>query len=513
MKFLVQLLGIAVGAGLGLAVGLAWRSKAEQQSNSHELHAETKPMSDNARKRDFLSRRNLTLTRAHDDSPLVTQLARDVSISSRVARWLYWLQATENASLSDFPRLAGLAKSDATATRLVASRWVQLDLRHLRNTLAAAQDKRTLPIDELGEVLLLEWARRDPDAAIAALQGTNNFGTRKLWQFNVGGYLVEKDPERGLRALSEWGIDNFAPRMTGVAKWAAANPRHAAEVALAHPAGYTSELAIETIGKEWSRTDPAGAMEFACARPGSLASSLASTVLKGWAGQNIQQAAVWLAQADVSIRRRLSPAFVEVWANVDPNNALAWCESNLTGTSLAQTLGRIVNGVAQKNLMGAAEFVANMKPSPARAEAAAAVAKNWFPSWRSGKPAPTDAITWLSGLDPASTRRALEQVQWKWSNGDPKGMAELLATLESDKVPRSADLNVARSLARQSPQEAFAWASRLPTDRSLAASREAFVEWRHSQPEGAKQWLNDLPPSDPRRKVFLQSNPAVSRNF
>jgi hypothetical protein len=504
MKFLVQLFALAVAAALGLALGSAWRVNAERRSSSVEGRAEAESRPADLRKRDFPPGRKLTVTRAYDDSPLATQLARDLSVSSRVARWLCWVEAIEKASLTDFPRLAGLAKGDTTATRLVASRWVQLDLQHLFKTLAAAQDQCTLPIDELGEALFLEWTRRDPEAAIAALQGTNSFGTHDLWRFNVAGYLVEKDPERGLRALSDWGIDNFAPRLTGVAKWAAANPRHAAEVVLAHPAGYTSELAIETIGKEWSKTDPAGAMQFASAKPGLLASSLESAILKHWADRNIQQAADWLAQADVTVRRRLSPAFVEAWAKVDPNNALTWCESNLAGSSLAQTVGNIVNSVALRNLMAAAEFVTAMKPSAARAEAAAAVAKNWFPGWRSGKPAPTNAIAWLAGLDAASTKRVLEQVQWKWSNGDPTSMAEFLAALESDKVPRSADLNVARSLVRQSPQDAFAWASRLPADRSMAAGREAFAEWCRAQPELAKKWWSDLTPSDPRRKAFLQ---------
>ena len=507
MKALVQFLILAVGAALGLAIGFALRSPAAPRPGSpesHAAHTAIKPTPANLRTQESPSRRQLTITRAHDDSPLVTQLARDLSLSSRVARWLYWLQATENAALPDFPRLAGLANGDVAATRMVASRWVQLDLSHLCNTLAAAQGQRTLPIDELGETMFLEWARRDPDAAIAALQGTNNFGTRKLWRYNVAGYLVEKDPERGLRALSEWGMDDFAPRMTGVAKWAAANPRHAAEVTLAHPAGYTSELAIEIIAREWSRKDPAGAMEFACAGPGALASSLAGAILKSWAGRNLQQAADWLGQTDVVLRRRLSPAFVEAWAKVDPNSALAWCETNLTGSSLAQTLGGIVNGVAQRNVKAAAEFVSRMKLSTARAEAAAVVAKHWFPGWRSGKPAPTEAITWLAKLDPASTKRVLEQVQWKWSNGDPKTMARVLATLESERVPRSADLNVARALSWQNPQEAFDWANQLPADRAPAASREAYAEWRQSQPELAKKWLSELAPADPRRKVFLQ---------
>lgn len=504
MKFLVQLLGVVVAAGLGLGIGFVWRAKAERRLDAPEPRAATATRSNDSRNRGFLPGRKLTVTRVSDDSPLATQLARDLSMSARVTRWLHWLEAIEKASLSDFPRLAGLANGDATATRLVASRWVQLDLRHLFNTLAATQDRRALPMDELADVLFLDWARRDPDAAVAALQGTNYFGTRETWRFNVAGYLVEKDPERGLRALSEWGVDNFAPLMSGVARWAAADPRHATEVVLAYPAGYTSQLAMETIGKEWAKVDPAGAMEIASAKTGSLATALASTVLKSWAGRNIEQAADWLAQADAITRHRLSPAFVEAWAKTDPNSALAWCESNLVGSSLAHTVGNIVNGVAERDVMTASAFVSSMKPSPARAEAAAAVAKNWFPTWRSGKPAPAAAIGWMAGLDAASARRALEQVQWKWSNGDPKSMAEFVAMVGSDFVPSSADLNVARSLARQNPQETFVWASRLPADRGLAAGREAFAEWRHSQPESAMKWLNELPVSDPRRNFFLK---------
>jgi hypothetical protein len=86
-------------------------------------------------------------------------------------------------------------------------------------------------------------------------------------------------------------------------------------------------------------------------------------------------------------------------------------------------------------------------------------------------------------------------------------MAEFLATVESDRVPVSADLHVARALARQNPADAFAWANRLPAGRRPAAGREAFAEWSHSQPESAMKWLNELPLSDPRRKLFLsQSN-------
>lgn len=503
MRFLHQSLALSVAAGLGLTIGFVWRGNATHRRESPELRTEmtTKP---DAWRTSVSSNRTVMTHRSHDDSPLATQLARDLFMSSRVTRWLYWTEAIERASLPDFPRLAALANGDGTATRLLALRWAELDLRHLFDTLAAAPDRRTLPTDELAEVLFYEWARRDPDGAIAALGGTNRFGTRDTWRFNLAGFLVEKDPERGLRALSEWGIDNFAPLMTGVAKWAATAPRHAAEVVLANPAGYTSELAMETIAKQWAKVDPVGALEFASSRPGELASSLGSAVLKNWAAQNINDAADWLGRAGSTTRHRLSPAFVEAWAKADLTNALAWCELNLRGSSLAQTVRAVVSGAAQKDLLAAAEFVSNRTVSPVRSEAAVAVAKNWIPGWRSGKPVPAAAIAWMAGLDAASTRRVLEEVQWKWSNGDPKSMAEFVASAGSDRVPASADLNVARALARQNPLDAFAWASRLPADRDLAAGREAFAEWLHSQPESAMKWLNDLPVSDARRKLFLK---------
>lgn len=504
-KLLVLVIAVALGLGLGsLLRAKAARLEISATSPDPDLRADESKMSDSRASTMSLA------ARLRADSSLPALLARELVVSSRVARWLHWLEAVEQATPADLPRLAELAKGDATATRLVASRWVQLDLQHMFDTLAAdVQDRRSLPVDELAEVLLPELARRAPDAAIAALQGTNSFGTRESWRYIVAGYLIEKDPERGLRALAEWGVDNFAPRMTGVTRWAAADPRRASEAVLAHPAGYTSELAMKTIGKEWAKSDPAGGLEFASskfAKSGDLATTLAHALLQAWAAQGLTPVADWLARSDGATRQRFSPAVVEVWARTDAQGALAWCETNLTGVDLARTVASIVESAAQKNVSAAGEFVLGMSPSPARARAAAAVAKHWFPGWRSGQPAPTAAIAWLAGLDSASAKRALEQIQWKWSNGDPKGMAEFVASVGSDKVPASADLSVARGLARQDPSGALAWASRLPDQRSFAAVREAFVEWHYAQPEAARKWLNALPPSDPRRNPFLQQH-------
>src|SRR5881394_1845912 len=292
MKLLLNALTILLAAALGLLAGALWKGKSGSQSGpaaaAAPMAASTAATSDHSSPKTG----KFKMTRARDDSPLTTKLEQDLSMSSGVTRWLYWLEAIEKAALSDFPRLAQLARGNSTATRLLAARWVELGPRHLFDTIAnvGATLGRGFPVGELTSVLFAEWPKRDPEGVIAALSGTNFFGPRNSWRMDIAGSLIEADPERGLRLMSEWHLHNYGPRMNGVAKWAARDPLHAADVALANPAGYASQLVMETIGKEWAKTDPARALEFASAHPGPLSSMLAGATVKSWAARSLNDA-------------------------------------------------------------------------------------------------------------------------------------------------------------------------------------------------------------------------------
>jgi hypothetical protein len=508
MKILFNSLLMVAAAGLGLTVGFALRGKSGNVSATAE--SSTVALASPAVSQEKPARvfNQPISNRRNDDSPLATKLERDLSMSSGVTRWLYWLEALEKAAPADFPRLARLAKGNSTAMRFVAARWVELDPRHLFDTLvAASKSGGGFPSDELAAVLFEEWPKRDPEAVIAAFNGldaSESLG-RRNWRMLAAGIVFEKDVERGLRLLSEWRIDNFGPGMTAVAKWAAADPRHAAEFTLEYRAGYASRSTMETIAKEWARTDPGGALGFAATQSGELGSTLGTTVLKEWAGQNLTEAAAWLAGTDVRTRNRLSPTFIEAWAKEDAASALTWCESNLAGSSLAQAVGGVLKGAAERDVAGAARLVAEMLPSAARAEAASAVAQKWFAESFSGKAVPPEAITWLASLDSESMKRALERVQWEWRNSDPKSMAAFLASPAGEQVPAQVYSILAQSMALKNPAEALAWANRLPEDLGLQAGSDAFYEWRRSQPETAMQWLRELPSTDARRLPFFQS--------
>ena len=98
-------------------------------------------------------------------------------MSSGVTRWLYWLEAIEKAVPVDFPPLLRLARGNAAATRLVSDRWIELYPRHVFDTIvAASKEGDGFGARDLAYQLFEEWPKRDPDAAIAALNQPGNFG-------------------------------------------------------------------------------------------------------------------------------------------------------------------------------------------------------------------------------------------------------------------------------------------------------------------------------------------------
>src|SRR3989442_1026615 len=100
MKVLLNSIVIVAGAGLGLLIGFAWHGKALAKTSEQKM-AEVRSQKSEFRTNSLLSR---TPLHNSDDSPLATRLERDLSMSSGVTRWLYWLEALEQAGPADFPR-------------------------------------------------------------------------------------------------------------------------------------------------------------------------------------------------------------------------------------------------------------------------------------------------------------------------------------------------------------------------------------------------------------------------
>jgi hypothetical protein len=301
--------------------------------------------------------------------PVATKLEHDLSMSADVTRWLYWFEALEKAKPADLPRLVQLAGKNLNLVRLLASRFAELYPRETFDLLVTNCRNGDHTLEELAWRFFRDWTKRDPHAVITALNETKNFGPRDSWRSDVAASIFDVDPELGLKQMWEWHIDHFGPNLDKVEKWAAADPRRAAEVTLQYPAGYAAQTVMETIAKQWAKSDPAAALSFAATARGELGSRLANTVLLDWAGRDLNASADWLSHSDPATLNRLAPQFVQAWAKTDAEAALEWTDSNLKGNALAQATGGVLRGVAEKDVTKAAEMVLALDPSPGRAEA------------------------------------------------------------------------------------------------------------------------------------------------
>jgi hypothetical protein len=427
--------------------------------------------------------------------------------ASPATKWLCWVSTLEKATAADFPQLAKVAAHNKAAFRFVLKRWIEVDPRGLFDAmLAASRSDAKSPLARASRELLTSWVKQDPEAVIAVVNQTPNLGSRKDLRIQVADAVFNQNPERGLLLMAEWSISNYGPNVKSVKAWTAANPQHAAEFALSHPTDYASQLVVEAIGKEWANTDPASGLRYATSQIGDLASRLSSSLLKQWASRDLQAAATWLSEAAPSKRNELSASFVEIWGKQDAGAALAWCQENLQGIPLSQSISGLVRGAAEKDLAAAAGLVAQLEPGPARAEAASVIVQKWFPDWTSKTAPKPEQIQWLTALDDTSIKNVLRNEHWRWERSDIPSFANFLATVSSDAVPEGVDSSVARTWALTHPQDTLAWAAALPSTRGLEAGTIAFETWREAQPEQAMQWLNTLPPEDPRRTAFVKKS-------
>ena len=494
-RSLLILASAAVGLGSGLALR-HWRRPA--------------PSAETSSGRDFAATVTLPKLIARHPSALADRLEADLSLSTGVTRWLLWMTAVEKASLSDYPRLALLAKDLPGALRMLGAQWVKLDPRHMFDSVLELADSDALgqARHQLSDVLLSEWPKSDPEAVLNAFGGR---GVPSAWRMTALNTLFEADPERAIRAMSAWNVSNYSPSMKGVAAWAARDPRHAAEVAIAHQAGYGSRTLIEKIGAEWSKSDPEAALAYALDTRHPLAHSLAEHVVRSWADRDIVKASEWLAGSDGPTRDRLLPAFAEAWGKKDAAAALEWCRQNASPGIQAEIVSSLVRGTARKDLAEAAALVSQLEPSAARTRAAVAVAdaareKSWFPGYMTSRPGETvkpEALAWLDGLDSESRREALSQVYWAWVEADPRGLAGYLDTPTGQDAPDRAFVSTAQNLARLNPKEALDWAGQLRDSAKNEALSTTFGAWLGSQPKTAMDWLRSLDSADSRRAALF----------
>ena len=511
MKSLPSILLCIAGAAAGSGLGWLLRGEAKAASPSSAAAAGPAPVS--------ISN---PASRTH-----ALSAAREAKHSASLAqqkgamRWLYLLGAAETATAAEMPALVRAAKDYPGALRMLAARWAELDPRHMFDTLRGDYARLRGGVGDLSQdyrlttALFEEWAKKDAAAAIAALSDQSALPGMQNLQFTLLNTMMKTDVVQGLKLLRQWNITNYTPDLKAVGPWVQKNPRAAAEAIFDGFTGAATSEMMKTLGETWAASDPAAAIAFAAERRGPGAVKFAASVMRTWAQQDFKSAMAHVtAQTDAITRAQLGVPLVEVWAKSDPPAALVWANENLKGEARASAAGSIVKTMAATDRNAAGEFIAGLEPGGGKDRAVNELMDSWLDNkWMNDgdKKEAAAALQWMAALPDAETRRkAMEQASWKLFFRAPEETIAFLNSPQGATAPPALMQQAARHLAQDNPASAMQWAQKLPEAQRHAAQENVLSEWISTRPDGAQEWVRQLPSGEQRNSSISSITAQLS---
>lgn len=428
--------------------------------------------------------------------------AEEYRASKGAERWLHLMTWAEKATLDDMPRLIRLAKGNDEALSLLAARWIEMNPRHMFDTLAKAAWSGDYLGDtqELLNKLFEEWPKRDLNAAIAALSETRLPAAEGL-RMSMSNTVMRLDPERALGLLKEWNINNYSPDLRKLEEWARSDPRRAADATIKAGSGYGVLSALTKIGEAWAKKDGKAAMEYAVKLPPWQRAQLGRGALKTWAKEDPKAAAAYLKEASLDIRSEMAGSLVAAWSESDPQAAYDWSKENLKGEAKTRAASDLVRATMGKDPDQAKAIVNGMAPSQERNLAASALVHEWvkedmfnYPKRAETIAKRDEVLAWIGSLpDKEAARHALKEQFFRLlGNGPAEAAGDFLAK-HPDIAPDNAWSHTASNLARVNPGKALDWAQGLPEGPREQAKSSVVGEWLRSQPEAATAWAMNSP--------------------
>jgi hypothetical protein len=155
----------------------------------------------------------------------------------------------------------------------------------------------------------------------------------------------------------------------------------------------------------------------------------------------------------------VGPAVVGEWAKKDPQAALTWLETHLTGGK-SDAYAAWISGCAEKGFGDASLMVNGLPDSQGRDRAITALASKWMDKDVPG------AVAWLATQPTGPAKSAAyQQIGYTWAEKDPAGYLDFYATAKTADLPLQNAYPVTQALASKKEPEAFAWIEQLPDDR------------------------------------------------
>ncbi|MDP0490067.1 MAG: hypothetical protein Q7Q71_03325 [Verrucomicrobiota bacterium JB023] len=484
---------------VAVLLGVGWHDSTKD-SNPEDLLAGSLPTKS--------SRRVLSAKREQE----VAGLTRLQQEEGGEESWLRWLAELENATLADMPRFVSHVPDHGPARDLVVERWLDLGpdeaIDYFQKKFAAGEMGAGMldPDVQFVAILFDAWAKRDLDGAIAALEAMEAFPFLEKRIARLAELLAGKEPERAIRLAMRHNVHRsgrtFLVRGGRLRDWIQRDPETVAELIFAWG---REDYALKDLAKHWGASSPKDAIAFGLARGGSNAQEFVDEVFQSWARRNYGEAAQWLSDEASDEEASLFTApLVGVWGESDPQAALGWCEENLEGMPLVESVGRLVIGSVDSKGVSAGDLLARIDDERVHREVAVRLAHS----------------LWGKGLDEEGAKLVEERLAWfdhirepqTWERIIPnltllgeyeagaKWFREFVEREEAAQLGRYASESLLLGIAGQGDYAGSLAAVELmnkPHQEELYAS--LFSGWVKREPEAAADWLENLDGTDSRR--------------
>jgi hypothetical protein len=370
------------------------------------------------------------------------------------------------------------------------------------------------------------WASVDPREALAWADTLPEGLIRNQAVSTAITALAQQDPQQALNSLAF--VANVLTRnsltVKVVADWAQDDPKAAVNWVQQNTFGYTQNQALTAIMDPLSKLDPQAAANLLTQMPSGDGSLISSTkqISQNWAELDPVADLNWLKYlndasgtgAVSAVKSALEVNVVSIWANNNPNAALAYVESlGSADPQFDKLIAAVASSAAAADPVSAAAWLQSLPDDGTRSAALNSVVNQLITT------NPQEALQLATQMSAGPEQDSVySKIISTWSATDPAAASDSLSVFPPGPALTSAAQNVAANWIQADPTAAANWIKSLPPGdiRDIGASEEAKALVT-SNPSTAFAWatsIGNLQTATQRERSIIQvwgrSDPAAA---
>lgn len=319
-------------------------------------------------------------------------------------------------------------------------------------------------------------ARENPEAAMVWLQTDAAGKDRLRGMLEIVALWAAEDAESALLWLESnaQGLARLETLHSGIELWSQQDPKAAAGWIDAMVNDGSKLAAAKTLAANWVSQNPEEASEWVGGLPpGNLRSSTAQALLKSWSVTDPKAATIWaFSEAELNGDVELFNQSIQYYTEANPKEAEQLLRAVTEAHEAPGSVDAYVHTLAQGN--------------------------------------PEEALDWQAGLspdDPLNSTTNLETILQEWGRTDSVAASAWLSEAPSGPQRDAAIIGFTKTMSEFDPEVAVAWSNSIsePNQR-VETLTQNFQNWVTTQPEQAREWLNNAELEPALRGVLIKAS-------